>query len=356
MGGPSSEYEISIATGKKILSALDPTKYLVQPVIVTKERKWLIPPLRASFAVEAPNPSGLIRANSGTRTTEPIAAALVPHGEAQALHELQSGGVDVAFIAMHGEFGEDGTMQGLLEAVGIPYTGSGVLASALGMDKPRSRAVFQAAGLRVPDYFAFDRHEWKRDPRRVANDARQHFGLPLVTKPANRGSSVGVSIVHSAPNLESAIAEALAHSDTAMIERYIPGTEVTCGVLETEAGAIPLQPTQIIPQERAFFDHHSKYTPGATEEITPPRLPAETIRRIQETGLTAHQAVGARGMSRTDMILDDDGSLYVLEINTIPGMTEVSLLPQAAAAVGIPFPKLIERIIAAALRKRRTER
>ncbi len=340
MGGPSSEYEVSLATGRKILSALDPEKYLIQPVVITKERKWLIPPPEA-FLLQ----SGESRAGS---------TALVPREESQALTEMRSGHVDVAFIAMHGEFGEDGTVQGLLESVGVPYTGSGVLASALGMDKPRSRVIFRAAGLRVPDSFAFSRQEWGRDPRHIAEHALACFDLPMVAKPANRGSSVGVSIVRQGTDVDPAIAEAFTNSDTAMLERYIAGTEVTCGVLDTDVGTTPLQPTEIIPKERGFFDYHSKYTPGATEEITPPRLPPETIGRIQQTALVTHRAIGASGMSRTDMILGNDGTLYVLEINTIPGMTETSLLPQAAAAVGISFPKLLDHIIASALRRERT--
>mgnify|MGYP001619671596 CR=1 FL=1 len=337
MGGPSSEYEISLATGRKIISALDTEKYLVQPVVVTKERKWLIPP-----------PSALLR--SPGQENGPMAGALVVRDEDRALDEMRSGGVDLAFIAMHGEFGEDGTVQGLLEAIGIAYTGSGVLASALGMDKPKSLAVFRDAGLRVPDFSESGRQEWERSGEAIGRGALETFGLPLVIKPANRGSSVGVSIVSGVSEIEPAAAKALAHSERIMFQKYIAGDEVTCGVLETETDAVPLQPTQIIPKEGSFFDYHCKYTPGASEEITPPRLAAETIRRIQETGLRAHRAIGASGMSRTDMILAADGTPYVLEINTIPGMTETSLLPQAAQAVGISFPELLDTIIRAALR------
>mgnify|MGYP001580258339 CR=1 FL=1 len=196
MGGPSSEYEISLATGRKIISALDTEKYLVQPVVVTKERKWLIPP-----------PSALLR--SPGQENWPMAGALVVRDEDRALDEMRSGGVDLAFIAMHGEFGEDGTVQGLLEAMDIAYTGSGVLASALGMDKPKSLAVFRDAGLRVPDFSESGRQEWERSGEAIGRGALETFGLPLVIKPANRGSSVVVSIVSGVSEIEPAAAKAL---------------------------------------------------------------------------------------------------------------------------------------------------
>ena len=361
MGGPSSEYEISLATGRKILSALDPERYLVQPVIVTRERQWLIPPVAefvagpsagVPFPLDPPCPEAPVPAeppsdahshhsnvlkNIRMRNIPPM-LRLVPRAEDQALRDMRQGGVDVVFIAMHGEFGEDGTVQGLLEAIGIPYTGSGVLASALGMDKPRAYAVFRDGGLAVPDFFVLEWGAWREYGDAVRRQAEAAFGFPLVIKPADA---------------EAGVAEAFRHADRVILQRYIPGIEVQCGMLETDAGTMPLPPTEIVPKERAFFDYYSKYTPGATNEITPPRLPPDTIRRIQETALTAHHAIGAQGMSRTDMILGEDGVLYILEINTIPGMTETSLLPQAAATVGIPFPRLLDTIIEAALRRAR---
>lgn len=340
MGGPSSEYDVSIKTGQKILKTLDSEKYLIQPVVITKERRWLVPP-RGSFMIgKTPNES------EGESST-----AMVAREEQGALEEIKGSQIDAAFIAMHGEFGEDGVIQGLLESAGIPYTGSGVLASALGMDKPRASAVFKNAGLLVPESLVLARKEFKQANNSFAERAAEKLGLPLVIKPADRGSSVGVAIAKSIGEIEPGVAHALSHADTVLLERFIKGVELTCGVLETERGLIPLAPTEIIPRESEFFDYHAKYTPGASEEITPPRLPKEDIKRIQATALKAHQAIGCAGMSRTDMILTDDGALYVLEINTIPGMTETSLLPQAAEAVGIPFPKLLDEIISSALRK-----
>jgi len=338
MGGPSAEHEVSLKTGRKIIQTLAQEKYLIQPVVVTKDRKWLRPPLQ----------NFLSSSSSAKNATE----VLVPTPENQALREIKTHGVDVVFIAMHGEFGEDGTIQGLLESIGLPYTGSGVLASALGMDKPRSLAIFRDAGLRVPDFFEAARTDWGPGAKSFKARALKAFGLPLVIKPANRGSSVGVDIVQDQSQIELAADSAFSFSDRIMLQKYVAGTEVTCGVIEAGDKTIPLQPTQIVPKTATFFDYYSKYTPGATEEVTPPRLPQNIIQTIQTTALRAHQSLGCSGMSRTDMILGDDSKLYVLEINTIPGMTETSLLPQAAQAVGISFPELLDLIIESGLKKR----
>lgn len=340
IGGPSSEYEISIATGQHILSALDPARYQIRPVIVTQERKWLVPP---------PEP---FQTKEGMTQPSGLSTALVPFEEPEALTEVLAGSVDVALIAMHGEFGEDGTLQGLLESVGIPYTGSGVLASALGMDKPHAAAVFRNAGLLVPDFLTMNRREWKREGERLTESAEETFGLPMVIKPANRGSSVGVTIAVQRCDVEPGIANAFRCADTVLLQRYIAGVEISSGVLETKHGAVALPPTEIVPKESRFFDYHAKYTSGASEEITPARLSAEATIAVQRTALAAHHAIGCRGMSRTDMILDHRGGLWVLEINTIPGLSEMSLLPQQAKAVGISFPLLLDHIIAAALRRR----
>ncbi|MDP3727123.1 MAG: D-alanine--D-alanine ligase [bacterium] len=338
MGGPSSEYEISIATGNNILSSLDPAKYLAQPVVVTRERKWLVPPQEVFQLREARQSPGV--------------TALVALEESQALAEALPANIDVAFIAMHGEFGEDGTLQGLLETAGIPYTGPGVLAAALGMDKPRSAAVFRDAGLHVPDFLTVSRRAWRRDGERLARRAEKTFGLPMVIKPANRGSSVGVTIAVSRADIEPGMANAFRYAATVLLQRYIAGVEISCGVLETERGATALPPTEIVPRESQFFDYHAKYTPGASEEITPARLPPEIMVAVQQAALVAHCAIGCRGMSRTDMILDRYGGLWVLEINTIPGLSEMSILPQQAKAAGISFPSLLDYIIAAAIRRK----
>jgi D-alanine-D-alanine ligase len=255
---------------------------------------------------------------------------------------------DIVFIAMHGEYGEDGVVQGLLEAVHIPYTGSGVLASALGMDKYLSLQIFQHAGLLVPKTILVEPHSYDSD--RIED----MLGLPLVVKPRGCGSSVGVSIVRSLEQLPSAIINAGRFHPGVLVQQYIEGTEVTCGVVDrgTTESAIPLVPTEIIPQTSEFFDYEAKYTPGASREITPPRLPQEVQKQIQGAALVAHKVLGCRGISRSDFIVDREGKLWILEINTLPGLTKTSLVPQEAEAMGISFEDLLDMIIEAGFQRK----
>jgi len=281
--------------------------------------------------------------------------SLVPVETGRALDQLKSErSAEVVFIAIHGRYGEDGIVQGFLELAGVPYTGSDVLASALAMDKLKSYELFGFHGLKVPRYIHFSHTQWKKE--KIANKIKEQLEFPCVVKPSNCGSSVGITIVREIEDLEKAIGLASSYSANILAQEYIFGSEVTCAVLD-EGGdkePIALPPTQIIPQESEFFDYHAKYTAGATEEITPPRLPAEIIQNIQAIALKAHRIIGCSGMSRTDMIVGDD-DIYVLETNTIPGMTETSLYPQAAAAVGISFPELLDKIIQAALNRKRRQ-
>lgn len=378
MGGQSAEHDVSVNTGAMVLKNLDPKKFLVTPVFITKTGEWLAgehargympigtgvkpeagasEPIRQKQISRIALASGLrrrlapmTRAHDADRIRRPSALGLRNYRtELSRARNEES----VAFIAMHGPYGEDGTIQGLLELAGIPYTGSGVLASALAMDKVVSADVFRQQGLRVPPYVAFTHADWTK--RRGALHARiSRLGWPLVVKPRNLGSSVGITIVSKPSALAAAVRRAAAHSPQLMAQQYIRGKELTCGVIDQgiPGTEMALQPTEIIPKTSAFFDYRAKYTAGASEEITPPRLPKPMIGKIQETALTAHRALGCSGMSRTDMILKD-GKLYVLEVNTIPGMTETSLLPQAANACGISFPQLLERIILAALNRHR---
>ncbi|MDH7500258.1 MAG: D-alanine--D-alanine ligase [candidate division NC10 bacterium] len=252
---------------------------------------------------------------------------------------LKSKGVEVAFIALHGRGGEDGTIQGLLELLGIPYTGSGVLASALAMNKLYSKRLFAFHGLLTPPYLVWS----KGDGRPPSSSLR--FGFPAVIKPLEEGSTIGVSIVSEEGELEVACEKAFRYGPTVLIEKYIAGKELTVGILGEEA----LPPIEIVPRS-GFYDYSAKYTSGMTEYLVPAPLPADLLRRIQEVGMMAHQALGCAGFSRVDLRLDEQGSPFVLEVNTVPGMTETSLLPKAAAAAGYDFPSLTRRILELALR------
>jgi len=289
MGGPSAEYDVSLNSGKNVLKFLDKQKYAAKKVIVSRQGKWPMSfkTLKQKF--------------------------------------------DVVFIAMHGEYGEDGTVQALLDKNKITYTGSGAAASRLGIDKIASGKKFTAAGLRLPGI-----------PK----------GFPMVVKPADRGSSVGVTIVPSPKELPAALKLARRFSKRVMIQEYIGGREMTCGVLDVGGRMIALPPTEIIPKASTFFDYKAKYAKGGSLEITPARAPKPLTKKMQAAALKAHKAIGGRGYSRTDFRIDGKGRIFILEINTLPGMTATSLLPQAAAAAGISFAKLLDYIIEAALKNR----
>jgi D-alanine-D-alanine ligase len=246
---------------------------------------------------------------------------------------LSAEGVEVAFIALHGRFGEDGSVQGLLEMMGIPYTGSGVLASALAMNKVFSKVVFRSAGLTIAPYQVL----------RQGEKLSLSFALPVVVKPSQEGSSVGVSIVKELAGIDPALAEAFSYDSEILVERFIDGREVQVGILDGKAlGAI-----EIVPKGE-FYDFEAKYTPGMADHIMPARLPAAIYADVLRLGELAHASLGCQSYSRVDFLVTGAGECYILEVNTLPGMTDLSLLPEIARGAGIEFPELIERILLAA--------
>lgn len=258
----------------------------------------------------------------------------------------QAGEIDFAFILLHGLQGEDGTVQGLLDLLGIPHQGSGVLGSAIAMDKHLSKELYRLHGLPVA--------EWEIVRPESAIDSAalvSRLGLPLVVKPVREGSSLGMTIAQNKEELMAGIDRAMAHGREVMVEQYIQGREITVGVVGNDIlEALPL--IEIVPgEEYAFFDYNAKYKPGASEEICPAPVSGEVARMAQEYAVTAHKVLRLRGYSRTDMRLDKDDNLYLLETNTIPGMTATSLLPQAAAAHGLAFPAFIERLVELGMEK-----
>jgi D-alanine-D-alanine ligase len=247
--------------------------------------------------------------------------------------KLVSEGVEVAFIALHGRFGEDGSIQGLLELMGIPYTGSGVLASALAMNKVFSKVVFRSAGLTIAPHQVL----------RKGEELKLSFPLPVVVKPSQEGSSVGVSIVHESERMGEALAEAFNFDSEILVERFIDGREVQVGILDGRAlGAI-----EIVPKGE-FYDFEAKYTPGMADHILPARLPAAIYEDVLRAGELAHAALGCQSYSRVDFLVTSAGEAYILEVNTLPGMTDLSLLPEIARGAGVEFPELIERILLSA--------
>jgi D-alanine-D-alanine ligase len=343
-GGASAERDISLATGAQIarsLSAdaydvvlLDPLAFMVRnPALTDAQRAQAKALLAGGVRVDPARelPKGLEgEIESATR-------ALVP--ATRAINEANDP-IDVVLIALHGTWGEDGRIQGLLDTLGIPYTGSGVLASALAMDKVMAKTVLAAAGIDVP------RAVVVRGATRAELEAAGALGLPVFVKPVASGSSVGASIVRKAEDLGPAIVEALRYDERALVEEYLGGTELTVAVIGNDE-LTPLPVVEIVPT-REFFDYRAKYDTGGSEEIVPARIPAETARRAQDIAVKAHVALGCRGMSRTDLVWTGD-RMVALEVNTIPGMTANSLLPKAAQAAGIPFGELLGRLIGWAL-------
>lgn len=249
---------------------------------------------------------------------------------------LDQEGIEVAFLALHGRYGEDGCIQGLLESVDIPYTGSGVASSALAMDKVLSKTLFAAAGLPLA--------EWQVLPPDVSPEPENFpFGLPLVVKPSREGSSVGVHLVFEADELDAAVEDARKHCGQVLVERFVPGREINVGVLDGKAlGAI-----EIIPAS-GFYDYEAKYLSDTTRYEYPADIAPELYREACELAVKAHHALSCEGATRADFILGDDGRFVLLEVNTLPGMTATSLLPKIAAGVGIDFPELCLRILSGA--------
>jgi len=323
MGGVSAEHDVSLVSGSKVVESLNREKYDVTPVTIRRNGEWEFPggePLTFSAAVG----------------------------------ELSRRGIDCVFIALHGPNGEDGRLQGVLDLLGIPYTCSGCAASAIAMNKLRCKSIVKAAGVRVAEHVAVTARTWEQDAAGTIDAIERRVGYPCVVKPACQGSSVGMSIPADAAALRAAIPAALQYDEIVLVEQFVAGREITCGVLDVDAEPRALPVTEIRPLTAAFFDYHAKYTPGASREITPADLPAEVTAEAQRMAVAAHVAVGCNIWSRSDMIVGDDGPVWI-EVNTVPGMTPTSLYPQAAAAAGIPFPALTELFVETALARRKME-
>lgn len=331
MGGLSSERAVSLSTGRMILESLDKGKYEaigVDAALFSGGARRMLPGSETEVAAVAEAKS-----------------AIAKIGPLRPASELASLDVDVAFIALHGRFGEDGTVQGMLELLGIPYTGSGVLASALAIDKIVSKRVMQAAGIKMPESIDLTCRADMKDRDLIAEVRR--LGYPVMVKPNRGGSTIGMSKVESEGKLLAAVEEAFRYDSRVMIEEFVLGTEITVGLLgNSEPKLLPI--IEIVPA-KGFYDYEAKYTPGATDEIVPARISEKAAAQSKKLALLSHKTLGCRGMSRVDMIVDSNDDITVLEVNTIPGMTPTSLLPTAAKAAGIEFPALLDRLIQLAL-------
>jgi D-alanine-D-alanine ligase len=326
MGGTSSERDVSLASGLRIAEALRTRGHAVKSVDTAKgamtehDEKRLL----ASGVVKQKPPTPEELARMKAESVEETAARLPKRGEC-----------DVAFLGLHGGSGEDGTIQALLDLAGVPYTGSGHLASALAMDKELSKLLFRAAGVRTAD--------WLMAPA-TEDEIVSALGLPVVVKPSKQGSTVGLSVVKQREDLAAAIELAYRHDDEVMIEAFIPGRELTVGILGDE----PLAVGEIIPKHE-IYDYECKYTAGMAVEVFPAKLDRAQTAAVQQQALAAFRSLKLGGYARIDFRMSPEGHFYCLEANTLPGMTETSLIPQSADACGISFGELCERVVRLAI-------
>ncbi|MEO0108734.1 MAG: D-alanine--D-alanine ligase [candidate division WOR-3 bacterium] len=255
--------------------------------------------------------------------------------------QIEAARIGVAFVMLHGRPGEDGTIQGYLELVGIPYTGSGIAASSIAMDKFLSKQLMRAAGVPVPECVLVPRRNYSQF---LLTEAAKRLGLPLILKPRFEGSSVGIRLLRSARSLATAVESSLQRFGDVLLERYVPGMIATVGILDKQV----LPVLELVPRKRAFYDYHAKYTPGATRFVIPARLESRILDRVGRLSLDCHRAIGCHGFSRIDLVVENREDPYFLEVNTIPGMTDVSDLPAQAASAGISYDELVERILKSA--------
>lgn len=345
-GGRSSEHGISVVSAGSVLAALDPKRYDVVPIGITPSGTWVLTDATPdALRIEGRALPEVEKGTAVVLSADPTARGLVPLEPGAAIEALA--GVDVVFPVLHGKYGEDGTVQGLLELAGVPYVGPGVLASAVAMDKEFSKRLLRDAGLEVGRFAVL------RAGRPWSSADLHHLGLPLFVKPARAGSSLGITKVTDWAGLTAAVDEAFRHDTKVLVEAAVVGREVECGVLEDADG----RPEASVPAEirvvggHDWYDFEAKYLDDACEFDLPPDLPADIIAEVQQAACRAFDALDCAGLARVDFFVTPDNTIVVNEINTIPGFTPVSMFPRMWAASGVPYPVVVDRLIAAALRR-----
>lgn len=357
-GGRSSEHGVSVVTAGAVLRALDRSRYDVLPIGITADGHW---------ALTADDPDRMTIADRGMPSVEQVAepgagGVLLPVEPArrevvyaepgEVPKEL--GDVDVVFPVLHGPYGEDGTLQGLLELSGVPYVGAGVLASAIGMDKEYMKRVFTSFGLPVGPYTVIRPRAWQADPdavRRAVMEFAGDHGWPLFVKPARAGSSIGISRITGPDGLDEALALARRHDPKIVVEAAVTGREIECGVLEFADGPRASLPAEILPSPvHDFYDFEAKYIDSA-EGVVPAELSSDETARVRELALAAFEAASCEGLARADFFLREDGEFVINEINTMPGFTPISMFPRMWQATGVEYAELVDLLIQAALRR-----
>ena len=356
-GGRSGEHEVSLASAASVIAALRTQGHTVVPIGIARDGRWVVggDPMRAlSDEARKALPSGAVtgakkaladRADSQSVPTSALARTEPPGGLPAELRQQ----MDAAVIMLHGPFGEDGTIQGLLELAGVPYTGAGVLASAVGMDKVMMKTVFKAHGLPIVDHVVVLRHELEKDPAGTAARVERAIGYPCFVKPSNLGSSVGISKVKEAGALPAALAEAARHDRKIVVERGIAAREIEVSVLGNDAPEASL-PGEIV-YAGEWYDYETKYLEGLARLVAPAPLSPELTARFRALAVQTFQAIDAAGMARVDFFLEGEDRIYVNEINTIPGFTSTSGYAKMWEASGLDYATLIDRLVELALER-----
>jgi D-alanine-D-alanine ligase len=343
-GGRSGEHDVSLQSATSVINALDPAKYEIVPIGITREGHWRI----GSGAVRL-LPQVLESGDPVTPSVDPTGPKLLPLARSVPAPNSRPE-VDVVFPVLHGTFGEDGTVQGLLELANIPYVGAGVLASAAGMDKDVMKRLFRDAGLPILPWELVLRADWERDPDTVRRRIEKELRYPLFVKPVNLGSSVGISKVHHRLEFSAALDLAAEYDRKILVEKGIDAREIECAVLGNDRPQASV-PGEVVPVNE-FYDYEAKYIKEGSELIIPAELTPQQTERVQEVAIRAFQAIDGAGMGRVDFLLDrKTGKVYLNEINTIPGFTAISMYPKLWEASGIPYSQLLDRLIELALER-----
>ena len=355
-GGRSSEHEVSVASAAAVFQHLDRDRYEPVAIRIEKDGRWALPgkpPMLMSAADVIAASKSSDDAPGDQRETHLVAH---PGGDTlltidRRQHAVSGLALDVVFPMLHGPYGEDGTVQGLLELANVPYVGAGVLASAVGMDKATMKLVFAARGLPIVDYDVVLKRDWKRDPRAVMHAVVAHLGFPVFVKPANLGSSVGISKAKHATELRAAIDLAAEFDRKVVVEAAVPqAREIECSVLGNDDPQASV-PGEVIPS-REFYDYEAKYIDDGSKLIIPAEIPAAQAEAVRTLAIAAFKAVDGAGMARVDFLLaGDTGLLYLNELNTIPGFTTISMYAKMWSASGLEYPALLDRLIALAIER-----
>jgi D-alanine-D-alanine ligase len=345
-GGRSGEHEVSLASATSVMKAIDISKYEIVPIGISREGKWLV----------GRDPLKTLKESSLNSDTIPATLSVDPETKGilkldhQKLSAAPVDPVDVIFPLLHGTYGEDGTVQGLLELADIPYIGAGVLASAVGMDKELMKRIFHDHRLPIVDFLVIKRKDFEKNPEEICDQIEECIGYPCFVKPANSGSSVGISKAKNLNDLRVALELAARYDRKLILEKAIHCREIECSVLGNDDPIVSV-PGEVIPQGE-FYDYTCKYTDGMMKFIIPAPLPLDTTKEIQRIAIQAYLAIDCSGMARVDFFVEKDTEkIYLNEINTIPGFTEMSAYPKLWAASGIDYPELIDRLIQLAIER-----